>query len=43
MGSNVFSSIASNAVVKVPKAKLATYKKLFKKKGLSAKATIKKS
>lgn len=37
-----FSGVSTSAVVKVPKSKLASYKKLFVKKGLSKKIKIKK-
>lgn len=42
VGSNAFKGISSKATIKVPKSKLSQYKKLLKKKGVSAKATIKK-
>lgn len=38
----VFKGISSKAVFKVPKSKLAAYKKLFRLKGLSKKARFKK-
>ena len=38
----VFKGIPSKAVFKVPKSKLAAYKKLFRSKGLSKKARFKK-
>ncbi|MCD8019474.1 MAG: leucine-rich repeat domain-containing protein, partial [Clostridiales bacterium] len=36
------SSNYKKLVVKVPKGKVSSYKKMLKKKGLSAKATVKK-
>lgn len=42
VGRNAFKNTAKNAVVFVPGAKLNAYKKLLAKKGLSAKASIKK-
>jgi hypothetical protein len=41
VGANAFSGIAARAVIKVPKAKLKTYKKLFKGKGQGKKVKIK--
>jgi len=41
MGANVFHGIPQSAIVKVPKAKRAVYKKLFRKKGLNKKIKIK--
>ena len=41
IGSKAFSNISKNAVIKVPKAKVKTYRKLFRKKGLSTKAKVK--
>ena len=41
IGSKAFSNIPKNAVIKVPKAKVKTYRKLFRKKGLNAKAKVK--
>lgn len=41
IGNKAFSNISKNAVIKVPKAKVKTYRKLFQKKGLSAKAKVK--
>ena len=41
VGSKAFAQISQKAVVKVPKAKKATYKKLLQKKGLSNKAQFK--
>ncbi|MDO5155064.1 MAG: leucine-rich repeat domain-containing protein [Eubacteriales bacterium] len=38
---NAFKGVKSGTVIKVPKRKLAAYKKLFVKKGLSKKVTIK--
>lgn len=45
VGKGAFKGIVKNVAVKVPKAKLASYKKLLKKKttGLPSKAKIKKS
>ena len=37
-----FSGVSTSAVVKVPKSKLESYKKLFVKKGLSKKVKVKK-
>lgn len=42
IGANAFTGTAAKITVKVPKAKLKTYKKLFIKKGLSKKANFKK-
>lgn len=42
IGTKAFKEIYKKAVIKVPKAKLKTYKKLLKAKGVSAAATIKK-
>lgn len=41
IGSSAFKGIPKNAVVKVPKAKLKTYTKLFQKKGLNKKVKLK--
>jgi len=41
IGSKAFSNISKKAVVKVPKAKVKAYRKLFRKKGLSSKAKVK--
>lgn len=41
IGKNAFSNISKNAVIKVPKAKVKAYRKLFRKKGLSTKAKVK--
>lgn len=41
LGKKAFTGISQNAVVRVPKAKLAAYKKLFRKKGLNKKIKIK--
>lgn len=41
LSKGAFSGISKNTVIKVPKAKLAAYQKLFKKKGLSSKVKIK--
>ena len=40
VGKNAFKGIAKKAKVKVPKKKVATYKKIFKAKGLPAKAKV---
>ena len=42
VGSKAFKGISSKAVIKVPKSKLAAYKKLLKSKGVGNKVTIKK-
>lgn len=42
VGAKAFKGIYKKAVIKVPKAKLKTYKKLLKAKGVSSKAAIKK-
>lgn len=42
LGSKAFKGLPTKLTVKVPKSKLKTYKKLFVKKGLSKKATVKK-
>lgn len=42
VGSKAFKGIHPKATVKVPKKKLAAYKKLLKKKGVGSKAKIKK-
>ncbi len=42
VGSNAFQGISSKAVVKVPKSKLSTYKKLLMKKGIGEKAKFTK-
>lgn len=42
IGKKAFSGIASKAVIKVPKSKLKTYKKLLKAAGVSSKAKIQK-
>lgn len=42
VGSKAFGGIAAKATIKVPKKKLASYKKLLKAKGVGSKATIKK-
>ncbi len=42
VGANTFKKTASKLVIKVPSAKLSSYKKIFKGKGQSKKAVIKK-
>ncbi len=42
VGSQAFKGIAAKASIKVPKKKLAAYKKLLKARGVSSKAKIKK-
>ena len=42
IGSKAFKGIHAKATIKVPKKKLADYKKILKKKGIGAKAKIKK-
>ncbi|MBQ8197844.1 MAG: leucine-rich repeat protein, partial [Lachnospiraceae bacterium] len=42
VGANAFKNIKSNATIKVPKKKLKAYKSMLKKKGVGAKAKIKK-
>ena len=42
VGKNSFKGIHKKAVIKVPKKKLNTYKKLFKSKGIGKKVVIKK-
>lgn len=42
VGTNTFKKTASKLVIKVPSSKLSSYKKLFKGKGQSKKAVIKK-
>ncbi len=42
VGSKAFQSIYKKAVIKVPKSKLAAYKKLLKLKGAGAKVKIKR-
>lgn len=42
VGSKAFKGIAAKATIKVPKKKLADYKKLLKAKGVGSKAEIKK-
>ncbi len=42
VGSKAFKGISTKATIKVPKSKLASYKKLLKAKGVSSKAKIKK-
>ena len=42
VGKGAFKGISSKAVFKVPKSKLAAYRKLFRSKGLSKKARFKK-
>ncbi|MDD6071177.1 MAG: leucine-rich repeat protein [Clostridiales bacterium] len=42
VGSKAFKGIYAKATIKVPKSKLASYKKLLKSKGVSSKAKIKK-
>lgn len=42
VGSKAFKGIAAKATIKVPKKKLASYKKILKAKGVGSKATIKK-
>ena len=42
VGSKAFKGIHSKAVIKVPKKKLASYKRILKAKGVSSKAKIKK-
>ena len=42
VGSQAFKGIAAKASIKVPKKKLASYKKLLKAKGVGSKAKIKK-
>ncbi|MCM1162472.1 MAG: leucine-rich repeat protein [Roseburia sp.] len=42
VGSKAFKGIHSKAVIKVPKAKLKTYKKLLKSRGIGSKVTVKK-
>ncbi|MCM1180913.1 MAG: leucine-rich repeat domain-containing protein [Clostridium sp.] len=42
VGSKAFKGIASKATIKVPKKKLASYKKILKSKGVGSKAKIKK-
>ncbi|MDO5154554.1 MAG: leucine-rich repeat domain-containing protein [Eubacteriales bacterium] len=41
LDATAFDGIKKGAVIKVPKSKLASYKKLFKKKGLASGVTIK--
>lgn len=41
IGSNAFKKLPTNVIVKVPKAKTKSYKKLFKKFGLSSKSKFK--
>ena len=41
VGSRAFRGISAKAVVKVPKAKVKSYKSLLRAKGVSAKAVIK--
>lgn len=43
MGKESFKGIKSNAAIKVPSKKMASYKKMLKKTGLSSKAKIKKA
>ena len=43
VGANAFKKVKSTVTVKAPKAKLAKYKKLFKKAGMPAKAKYKKA
>lgn len=42
VGKNAFKGIHSKAVIKVPKKKLTTYKKLLKAKGIGSKVRVKK-
>ena len=42
VGKGAFKGISSKAVFKVPKSKLAAYRKLFRSKGLSKKVRLKK-
>jgi len=42
VGANAFKNIKSNATIKVPKKKLKAYKSMLKKKGVGAKAKIRK-
>ena len=42
VGNKAFKGISAKATIKVPKSKLASYKKLLKVKGVSSKAKIKK-
>ena len=43
MGKESFKGIKSNAAIKVPSKKMASYKKMLKKTGLSSRAKIKKA
>ena len=43
MGKESFKGIKSNAAIKVPSKKIASYKKMLKKTGLSSRAKIKKA
>ena len=43
MGKESFKGIKSNAAIKVPSKKMASYKKMLKKNGLSSRAKIKKA
>lgn len=42
VGKNAFKGISTKAVIKVPAKKVASYKKILKKAGLSSKVTVKK-
>lgn len=42
IGSKAFGKIYSKAVIKVPKSKYSSYKAILKKKGISARAVVKK-
>lgn len=43
MGKESFKGIKSNSTIKVPSKKMASYKKMLKKTGLSSKAKMKKA
>jgi hypothetical protein len=42
VGGKAFSSISTNATIKVPKSKVTAYTKLLRNKGVSKKVKIKK-